>query len=81
MFLPKLSAYPGEICKVSIKAYDELERPTATVLRLSGRDVSGDNNSMYHKLIDTFMMFEMCHLYCIGTKAALKAGLFPLLYT
>ena len=37
------SAYPGEIFKVSIKAYDELERPTATVLRLTKRDVSGDN--------------------------------------
>ena len=40
----QLSAYPGETFRVSIKAFDELERPTAAVLRLSERDVSGDNN-------------------------------------
>ena len=44
MLLPKLSAYPGETFKVRINAFDELERPTAAVLRLSERDVSGDNN-------------------------------------
>lgn len=44
MLLPKLSAYPGETFKVSINAFDELERPTAAVLRLSDSDVSEDNN-------------------------------------
>ena len=38
----QLSAYPGETFRVDIKAFDELERPTAAVLRLSERDVSGD---------------------------------------
>lgn len=36
----QISAYPGEPFRISIKAYDELGRPTAAVLRLSERDVS-----------------------------------------
>ena len=36
----QLSAYPGEQFQVRVQAIDELGRPTATILRLSDKDVS-----------------------------------------
>ena len=36
----QLSAYPGEQFQLGVQAFDELDRPTATILRLSETDVS-----------------------------------------
>ena len=38
--LSQLSAYPGEQFQLGMQAFDELGRPTATILRLSETDVS-----------------------------------------
>ena len=39
-YVSQLSAYPGEQFQLGVQAFDELGRPTATILRLSETDVS-----------------------------------------
>ena len=39
-YVSQLSAYPGEKFQLGVQAFDELDRPTATILRLSETDVS-----------------------------------------
>ncbi len=36
LFLCQLSAYPGESLSIPLRAFDELDKPSAAVLRLSG---------------------------------------------
>ena len=40
MYSLQLSAYPGEQFQVEVEAFDELARPTATILRISEQEVS-----------------------------------------
>jgi len=38
----QMSVYPGEEFQLAVKATDELDRPTATILRLSEMNVCGN---------------------------------------
>ena len=85
-YVSQLSAYPGEQFQLGVQAFDELGRPTATILRLSETDVSVvcekgrrseriGSRCMYITA-DCMCIASFCPTTVVSLKIKMKAKLF-----
>ena len=69
MWILQLSAYPGEQFQLGVQAFDELGRPTATILRLSETDVSVacEKGRRSGRIVSRFM-YTAADCMCIASE-------------